>query len=256
MKILLSNDDGVSAPGLHALYDALSELDAEVYVMAPDTERSGFSSAITITRPLHISQMSNGFYAVNGTPADCVYMACNGFFNHDFDLVVSGINSGANLGDDIIYSGTVGAAREGRLMKMPAIATSLVGASVRQYKDPENYAVAAQWIKEFIASGLPQMPSRHILNINIPDTTNIQGAKVTRMGSRQAANPILQNTDPRGKPVYWIGLSGDEMPHESEYGVMTDFEAVNQNYVSVTPVQMDVTSYQQVDMLRKHGMLG
>lgn len=256
MKILLSNDDGVNAPGLRALYMVLSRIeDAEVYVVAPDTERSGFSSAITITRPLHISQMSNGFYAVNGTPADCVYLACNGFFDHAFDLVVSGINSGANLGDDVIYSGTVGAAMEGRLMAMPAIATSLVGASVRQYQDPEKYAVAANWIKDFIQSGLPTMPSKHILNVNIPDTNQLAGAKVTRMGSRKAANPVMQSQDPRGKPVYWIGLSGEEMPSQGAMDVMTDFEAVSQNYVSVTPVQMDVTSYTQIDQLKGHGLL-
>lgn len=257
MKILISNDDGVNAPGLHSLYNALSSIKgADVFVMAPDTERSGFSSAITITKPLHISKMSNGFYAVNGTPADCVYLACNGFFDHAFDLVVTGINSGANLGDDVIYSGTVGAAMEGRLMAMPAIATSLVGASVRQYQDPEQYSVAADWIKTFIESGLPRMPSKHILNINIPDTHKLMGAKVTRMGSRRAANPIMHSKDPRGKPVYWIGLSGDEMPSDDTMDVMTDFEAVSQNYVSVTPVQMDVTSYSQVNMLREHDLLG
>lgn len=254
MKILLSNDDGVHAPGLHALYLALSELDAEVYVVAPDTERSGFSSAITITRPLQVSKMSNGFYAVNGTPADCVYLACNGYFDHTFDLVVSGINSGANLGDDVIYSGTVGAAMEGRLMSMPAIATSLAGSQVRTYQSAAEYAQAAHWIKDFIASGVPEMPNRHILNINVPDVAQIRGAKATRMGKRKAANPVTQGADPRGKPVYWIGLSGD-VQQEQNTELMTDFQAVSEGFVSITPVQMDVTSYQQIAAVQGHPLI-
>lgn len=254
MKILLSNDDGVHAPGLLAMYQALAT-EHDVYVVAPDSERSGSSSAITITRPLHAAQLPNGFWAVNGTPADCVYLACNGFFEHEFDLVVSGINSGANLGDDVIYSGTVGAAREGRMMALPAIAVSLVGAGVRQYTDAASFAGAANWVAKFIQTGLPELPTRHILNINVPDTDNIAGAKVTRMGSRQASNPVIKTQDPRGKNIYWIGLAGKESAITDDIDILTDFEAVADNYVSVTPVQMDVTSYAHIEPLKLHDLL-
>lgn len=254
MKILLSNDDGVHAPGLMAMYRALSQISDDVTVMAPDSERSGSSSALTITRPLQVTQLPNGFWAVNGTPADCVYLACNGFFDDSFDLVVSGINSGANLGDDVMYSGTVGAAREGRLMALPALAISLVGASVRQYTDPKEFEVAANWLKDFIKEGLPSLPTHHILNINVPDVQILAGAKVTRMGQRKAANPIIKAEDPRGKPIFWLGLSGEEMETNSS-DLPTDFQAVAQNCVSVTPIQMDVTSYAYTDALKSHGLL-
>lgn len=256
MKILLSNDDGVHAPGLQAMYQALKTVSDEVYVMAPDSERSGSSSAITITRPLQVAQLPSGFWTVNGTPADCVYLACNGFFEHEFDLVVSGINSGANLGDDVMYSGTVGAAREGRMMALPAIAVSLVGASVRQYTEASSFKTAADWVAGFIQSGLPELPERHILNINVPDTDSIAGAKVTRMGARHTAMPVQKEKDPRGKEILWIGLAGDEQPLNDGIDLITDFQAVAQNYVSVTPVQMDVTSYSQIDKLKAHAQLG
>lgn len=254
MRILLSNDDGVHAPGLLAMYQALKKITDDVTVVAPDSERSGSSSAITITRPLQMAELPNGFWTVNGTPADCVYLACNGCFEKQFDLVVSGINSGANLGDDVIYSGTVGAAREGRMMALPAVAVSLVGASVRKYTDSKNFDVAANWVAEFIKSGLPELPSRHILNINVPDTDVLAGAKVTRMGVRKAAHPVTKQNDPRGKEILWIGLSGEELKNDDN-DVITDFQAVAENYVSVTPVQMDVTSYSQIDILKQHDQL-
>ncbi len=174
MNILIANDDGVFAPGLQALAHALAPL-GRVVVVAPESERSGFSSALTLDRPLRPIQISPDVWAVNGTPADCVYLSMNGLFDFEFDLVVSGINSGANLGDDVLYSGTVGAAFEGRLMKQPAIAVSMAGQNVRSYEHAKDYATAAQWVHDFIAAGLPVLPPRHIFNVNIPDVAVLQG---------------------------------------------------------------------------------
>lgn len=244
MNILISNDDGVMAPGIIALHDALKSL-GQVTVVAPDAERSGFSSALTLDRPLRPVQLPNGFWSVNGTPADCVYLAMNGLFQHSFDLVVSGINSGANLGDDVLYSGTVGAAFEGRLMHTPALAVSLVGSQVRRYDHADQYAVAAQWLRDFVKNGIPALPSRHIYNINIPDQPVLDRVQVTRMGSRVKPLPIMPATDPRGRQVYWIGLAGEAAVQDTLVPphIMTDFEALAAGCVSVTPIQMDVTSY-------------
>ena len=159
MNILIANDDGVFAPGIQALAQALAPL-GRVVIVAPESERSGFSSALTLDRPLRPVQISADVWAVNGTPADCVYLSMNGLFDFEFDLVVSGINSGANLGDDVLYSGTVGAAFEGRLMKQPAIAVSMAGPNVRSYDNPNDYAVAAKWVHDFIAQGLPTLVCR------------------------------------------------------------------------------------------------
>lgn len=244
MNILISNDDGVFAPGIQALAQALKPL-GRVVVVAPESERSGFSSALTLDRPLRPIQISDDVWAVNGTPADCVYLSMNGLFDFEFDLVVSGINSGANLGDDVLYSGTVGAAFEGRLMKQPAIAVSLAGANVRSYNEPKDYAVAAQWIHDFIAKGLPELPSRHILNINIPDVAELKGAKVTYQGQRSQSKPITSHVDPRGRQVFWIGLSGESVTEQKKglNGIESDFFAIENGYVSVTPIQMDATNY-------------
>lgn len=173
MNILIANDDGVFAPGIQALAHALRPL-GRVVIVAPESERSGFSSALTLDRPLRPIEIAPDMWAVNGTPADCVYLSMNGLFDFEFDLVVSGINSGANLGDDVLYSGTVGAAFEGRLMKQPAIAVSLAGPEVRSYNRPEDYHHAAQWVHDFVKQGLPALPPRHILNINIPDVADSQ----------------------------------------------------------------------------------
>lgn len=254
MNILVSNDDGVHAPGIQALARALSSI-ATVTVVAPEGERSGYSSALTLDRPLRVQQLDDRIYAVNGTPADCVYLAMNGLFTQQsssqpqasiehFDLVVSGINSGANLGDDVLYSGTVGAAMEGRLMKQPAIAVSLAGHDVRRYQDPKHYAQAAQWIRDFIAKGVPSLPPRHILNINIPDIDIYQGAVVTHLGRRLPAKPITEQIDPRGRQVYWIGLSGEVIDESNRQAdIQSDFSAVSQGFISITPIQMDSTNY-------------
>lgn len=245
MNILIANDDGVFAPGIQALAQALKPL-GRVVVVAPESERSGFSSALTLDRPLRPVQISEDVWAINGTPADCVYLSMNGLFDFEFDLVVSGINSGANLGDDVLYSGTVGAAFEGRLMKQPAIAVSLAGPNVRSYQDAQDYAQAANWVYEFIKNGLPDLPPRHIFNINIPDTAEIKGTLVTYQGRRKQTKPITTQVDPRGRQVVWIGLAGEAVtdPEKSQLGYQSDFYAIANGYVSVTPIQMDATNYQ------------
>ena len=244
MNILIANDDGVFAPGIQALAQALKPL-GRVVVVAPEAERSGYSSALTLDRPLRPVEISPDVWAINGTPADCVYLSMNGLFDFEFDLVVSGINSGANLGDDVLYSGTVGAAFEGRLMKQPAIAVSLAGANVRGYLSPQDYQVAATWVHDFIAKGMPELPPRHILNINIPDVGKLKGQKITYQGRKHLSKPITSQVDPRGRQVFWIGLSGEAVT-EAKMGlgeIGSDFAAVQQGYVSITPIQMDATNY-------------
>ena len=251
MNILVSNDDGVLAPGIQALAKALKPL-GRVVIVAPESERSGFSSALTLDRPLRPIQISPDVWAVNGTPADCVYLAMNGLFDFEFDLVVSGINSGANLGDDVLYSGTVGAAFEGRLSKNPAIAVSLSGPNVRSYQYTQDYQLAAEWVHDFIARGLPVLPERHIFNINIPDVAELQGEKVTYQGRRRQPKPVMNHVDPRGRQVYWIGLSGEAVaePKPGYSEIDSDFSAVANGYVSITPIQMDATNYESLRNLQ------
>lgn len=251
MNILIANDDGVFAPGIQALAKALSPL-GRVVIVAPESERSGYSSALTLDRPLRPIQIQPDVWAVNGTPADCVYLAMNGLFDFEFDLVLSGINSGANLGDDVLYSGTVGAAFEGRLMKQPALAISFCGQHVRSYESPDDYAVAANWVHDFVAKGLPSLPPRHILNINIPDQSVIKGAKITYQGKRTQSKPITSHVDPRGRQVYWIGLSGEAVaePKKNPAQMQSDFYAIANGFVSITPIQMDATNYTVLENLQ------
>ncbi|MBV6551072.1 5'/3'-nucleotidase SurE [Acinetobacter sp. UGAL515B_02] len=253
MNILIANDDGVFAPGIQALAKALRPL-GRVVIVAPESERSGYSSALTLDRPLRPIQIAQDVWAVNGTPADCVYLSMNGLFDFEFDLVVSGINSGANLGDDVLYSGTVGAAFEGRLMKQPAIAVSLAGSNVRSYENINDYAVAAQWVHDFIKKGLPNLPARHILNINIPDVPELKGEKVTYQGLRGQAKPITSHVDPRGRQVYWIGLAGEAVtdPRKTPSHIQSDFFAIANGYVSITPIQMDATNYNILEDLQTY----
>ena len=253
MNILIANDDGVFAPGIQALAKALRPL-GRVVIVAPESERSGYSSALTLDRPLRPIQIAQDVWAVNGSPADCVYLSMNGLFDFEFDLVVSGINSGANLGDDVLYSGTVGAAFEGRLMKQPAIAVSLAGSNVRSYENINDYAVAAQWVHDFIKKGLPNLPARHILNINIPDVPELKGEKVTYQGLRGQAKPITSHVDPRGRQVYWIGLAGEAVtdPRKTPSHIQSDFFAVANGYVSITPIQMDATNYNILEDLQTY----
>jgi 5'-nucleotidase len=240
MRFLLSNDDGVQSPGLVALAEALVKV-GEVTVVAPDSERSAQSSALTLDRPLRPVRQANGFWAVNGTPADCVHLALNGFLDFEPDIVVSGINQGANLGDDTIYSGTVAAAMEGRFLGKTGIAVSLVGAHAKGY-GITSFRPAAEMIVRLIQHWERlRLPHRTILNVNVPDIPleDIQGFRVTRLGHRGRAKNVLELEDPRGKKSYWIGIVGEP----ADAGDGTDFQAVHQGFVSVTPLSVDLTRH-------------
>ncbi len=239
MKILISNDDGVLATGISVLVKTLATI-ANIEVMAPDRNRSGASNSLTLSRPLRAQQLDNGFYSVEGTPTDCVHLALTGFLESGFDMVVSGINQGANLGDDILYSGTVAAAMEGRSLGLPAIAVSMVGENIHHY---ETGALIAKHLTMKLRTH--SLPSQTILNVNVPDVPMdaIKGIQVTRLGTRHTSSPIVKEHDPRGHPMYWIGPPGSE----ADAGPGTDFYAVNQGYVSLTPLHLDMTNYKLFD---------
>lgn len=241
MKILVSNDDGVFAEGIAILAKELEKI-AEVDVVAPDRNRSGASNSLTLTRPLRVKKTHTGSLSVEGTPTDCVHLAVTGYLDPEPDMVVSGINDGANLGDDILYSGTVAAAMEGRYLGLPAIAVSLVGDNVRHYN---TAAVVARELVMMLKKN--PLPKQTILNVNVPDLplSEIKGIEVTRLGTRHAAEPIVKQIDPRGNTVYWIGPPGPE----GDSGEGTDFSAVKRGYVSVTPLQIDMTHYEVFDRL-------
>ncbi len=243
MRILLSNDDGVHSPGLQALHDGLQGL-GHLEVVAPDRDHSGASNALTLSRPLTVEDHPNGFRSVDGTPTDCVHLAVNGLFEEPFDRVVSGINTHANLGDDIIYSGTVAAATEGRNLGLPAIAVSLVN------EGRFHYETAARVVRALLESDQPlTLGPRCILNVNVPDVPweDIAGFRVTRLGHRDRAEGAVPMTCPRGKYRYWIGAAGKG----SDAGPGTDFNAVRENYVSITPVHVDMTRHEVLSPLRE-----
>lgn len=238
MKILVSNDDGYFAPGLAALVDAVRPL-GEVTVVAPELNHSGASNSLTLNRPLYVRKASNGFFYVNGTPSDCVHLAVTGILDFMPDLVVSGINDGANMGEDTLYSGTVAAATEGYLLGIPAIAFSLVKKGYENLEEAARVArdVAERYIKE---------PFRQptLLNVNIPGEKGaVKGMRATRLGKRHKAEPAVKAADPHGEPVYWVGKVG----LAADDGEGTDFHATAHGYVSVTPLQIDLTRYEQVD---------
>lgn len=233
MRILISNDDGVSAPGLAALHAALADY-SECVVIAPDQDKSGASSSLTLDRPLHPQTLGNGFISVNGTPTDCVHLGMNGLLDRQPDMVVSGINLGANLGDDVLYSGTVAAALEGRFLQRPSFAFSL---SSRQV---DNLATAAHFARLLVeAHELLDLPPRTVLNVNIPNLPleHVRGIQLTRLGHRARAAAPIKVVDPRGRAGYWIAAAGDA----EDGGPGTDFHAVMQGYVSITPLQLDRT---------------
>jgi 5'-nucleotidase len=244
MKILISNDDGYRAEGLQALTNALATL-AEITVVAPDRNRSGASNSLTLDVPLRVFPYDkNRFYVGNGTPTDCVHLAISGLFDFDHDMVVSGINDGANLGDDVLYSGTVAAAVEGRFLGLPAIAISLV---IKQ-NSSQHYATAARVASELVMRVQRSPLTSTILNVNVPDVPyeQLKGIEVTRLGYRHRSERIVRSEDPRGRPVYWIGPAG--VGHDAGPG--TDFHAVENGYVSVTPLQIDLTRHSQLDDMR------
>lgn len=246
MKILISNDDGYRAEGLRALTDALEPL-AHVTVVAPDRNRSGASNSLTLDVPLRVFPVDERkFVVANGTPTDCVHLAISGLFDFEHDMVVSGINDGANLGDDVLYSGTVAAAVEGRFLGLSAIAVSLV----IQADSGQHYATAARVAAELVMR-VQRTPLHQatILNVNVPDVPyeSLRGYRATRLGNRHRAERIVASEDPRGRPVYWIGPAGAGQ----DAGPGTDFHAVADNYVSVTPLQIDLTRHTMLDDMRE-----
>jgi 5'-nucleotidase len=243
MKILVSNDDGYRAPGIRCLADALETV-AQVSVVAPERDRSGASNSLTLDTPLRARRADNGYTYVEGTPTDCVHLAITGFLDEEPDMVVSGINAGANLGDDVIYSGTVAAAMEGRFLGLPAIAVSMVSFQ------PAHYPTAAQVVLDLLERlKCEPIPAETILNVNVPDLpyAELQGVEVTRLGHRHKSEPVICAKDPRGRPIYWVGPAGSEQ----DAGAGTDFHAVRNGYVSVTPIHVDLTRYDVIDKVRK-----
>ncbi len=245
MHILLSNDDGYFSSGLAALAAAMAAL-GTVTVVAPDAEKSGASNSLTLDRPLMVRRAPNGFYHVNGTPTDCVHMAVTGMLDVTPDVIVSGINHGANMGDDTIYSGTVAAATEGYLLGIPSIAVSLV----TQQQGMGHFETAAQVVARLVQK-IQRKPLTQatLLNVNVPDVPldQIRGMKITRLGRRHKAEPVIKSLNPRGEVVYWVGAAGPA----ADAGEGTDFDAVAQGWVSLTPLQVDLTHFQQLEPLHQ-----
>lgn len=249
MRILLSNDDGYQARGLRTLSRTLSGL-GEVTVVAPDRNRSGASNSLTLDWPLRVELVEPGLYYVNGTPTDCVHLAITGLLETEPDMVISGINHGANLGDDVLYSGTVAAAMEGRFLGLPALAVSLVS------DDGANFETAAtvtrRIIEQMIADPLPRDT---ILNVNVPDVAPdaLTGTEVTRLGFRHKSEPAIRDRDPKHRPIYWIGPAGPEQ----DAGPGTDFHAIANRRVSISPIKVDLTDHASIEplaaWLKAHG---
>ncbi|MGA8005378.1 MAG: 5'/3'-nucleotidase SurE [Burkholderiales bacterium] len=242
MRILISNDDGYFSPGITALAEALRSI-GEVTVVAPERDRSGASNSLTLDRPLSVRKAANGFFFVNGTPTDCVHLAVTGLLDFLPDIVVSGINLGANMGDDTIYSGTVAAAMEGFLLGIPSLAVSLVGKAGKHHATAAEVAVGV--VERFRGHPVPQPV---LLNVNVPDIpyAALRGNEVTRLGRRHKAEPVVKIDTPRGDVGYWIGAAGAA----ADSGPGTDFHAVENNHVSVTPLQVDLTFHGQLAMVR------
>ena len=241
MKILVSNDDGYLATGINVLADALAEI-ADVVVVAPDRNRSAASNSLTLQNPLRISQVGDNRYRVNGTPSDCVHLALTGFLEEEPDLVVSGINHGANLGDDVIYSGTVAAAMEGRFLGFPTIAVSLVGRRMQHFDTAAR--IAAELVQRLERNPLP---SEFIFNVNVPDRPydELTGITTARLGFRHKSEPVVRSADPHGRTIYWVGPAGDSQ----ESGEGTDFHAVEQGAVAITPLKIDLTRHEALSQV-------
>ncbi len=250
MRILLSNDDGVNAKGLCCLHDKLMPI-ADLTVIAPDRNCSGASNSLTLINPLRATSLDNGFYSVNGTPTDCVHIGINQLMKPEPDLVIAGINHGANLGDDVVYSGTVAAAIEGRFMGRPAIAISLCG---EQYFDSAAQ-VASSILQLLYADSKQKLPieNNQILNVNVPDLplNEIKGIKITRCGARHRAESMIKTLDPKNKPIYWYGSIGEI----ADAGEGTDFDAINNGFVSITPLTVDMTAYNSMASLKQWAKL-
>lgn len=242
MRVLVSNDDGVDAPGIRHLAQALREAGHEVTVVAPDRDRSGASNSLTLDQPIRATRRSDSVWSVAGTPTDCVHLALSGMLESDPDIVLSGINNTSNLGDDVIYSGTVAAAMEGRCLGLPAIAVSL---DTRDHK-AEHWESAARAAVEITARLVADpLPADTILNVNVPDLPweQIRGYEVSRLGNRHRAEPCIRQEDPRGRTIWWIGPPGSAQ----DAGEGTDFHAVQNGYISITPIHVDLTRYQALE---------
>jgi len=243
MHILLSNDDGYLAEGLISLADGLKEM-ADISVVAPDKNRSAASNSLTLEMPLRAETVENGFVKVDGTPTDCVHLAITGLLDDEPDMVFAGINHGANLGDDVLYSGTVAAATEGRFLGLPAIAISMASSQ------PAHFASGVK-VAQIILQRLIDKPLAKdiLLNINVPDLPweEIKGLQTTRLGQRHKAEPVIKSEDPRGRTIYWVGPPGKEQ----DAGVGTDFYAISQGFVSITPLQFDLTRYEALDAIKE-----
>jgi len=241
VRILLSNDDGYQARGLNFLAQGLADL-AEVVVVAPDRNRSGASNSLTLETPLRVEQVAPNVYYVNGTPTDCVHVAITGLLDQEPDMVISGINHGANLGDDVLYSGTVAAAMEGRFLGLPALAISLV-------IDQGQYFASALSVVRQLLEHIERdpLPRDTILNVNVPDLpeNEIRGIRATRLGFRHKSEPVVKAFDPKGNPVYWVGPAGPGQ----DAGPGTDFDAIANRFVSVSPIKIDLTDHAGVDRL-------
>lgn len=239
MKILISNDDGYQAAGIICLAEALADL-GEITVVAPDRNRSGASNSLTLDSPIRATTTENGFICVEGTPTDCVHLAITGLLESEPDMVVAGINAGANLGDDVLYSGTVAAAVEGRFLGLPAVAVSLVGETSKHY---DTAARATKIIIDRLRND--PLPADTILSINVPDLPwdEIKGFEATRLGRRHKSEPVHKTVDPRGRAIYWVGPPGTGQ----DAGPGTDFHAVEHGAISITPLQIDMTSYPTLD---------
>jgi 5'-nucleotidase len=242
MHILVSNDDGIHSPGIQALAAAMKTLAEQVTIVAPDRNRSGASNSLTLSNPLRVQQIAKDQYSVEGTPTDCVHLAITGLLAKEPDMVVSGINIGSNVGDDILYSGTVAAAIEGRSLGLPSIAFSLGS------HDPQYFATAAEVAKILVTRLIfDRLPAQTILNVNIPDVpfNDLRGFEVTRLGTRHRAEKTIPMKDPRGADIYWVGLPGPEQ----DAGHGTDFYALAHDKVSITPIHLDLTHYKAFDAL-------
>jgi len=239
MRILISNDDGYLATGLSVLAESLAEF-ADISVVAPDKNRSAASNSLTLEMPLRAHESENGYIRVDGTPTDCVHLAITGLLDHEPDMVFAGINHGSHLGDDVLYSGTVAAATEGRFLGLPAVAILMAS------NDPKHFAtagkVAVTLLKKIIENPLPKDT---LLNVNVPDVpySELKGYQSTRLGQRHKAEPVIKSSDPRGSEIYWVGPPGKEQ----DAGPGTDFYAIKTGYVSITPLQLDLTRYDRME---------
>jgi 5'-nucleotidase len=241
MKILVSNDDGFLATGINVLTEALAEI-ADVVVVAPDRNRSAASNSLTVHAPLRISKVAENRYSVDGTPSDCVHLALTGLLDDEPDLVVSGINHGANLGDDVIYSGTVAAAMEGRFLGLPTIAISLAGDRLTHFDTAAR--VVTEMVKKLERSTLAPDTT---LNVNVPDIPydELNGIVAARLGFRHKSEPVIRTRDPHGRTIYWVGPAGKGQ----DAGPGTDFHAIDQGAVAVTPLKVDLTRHDSLPQL-------